>query len=219
MFGVGSPENTTVPRLTAHRIVLVVGAVAIALHAFVVLERRHEISYDGVELFILAATVWGIRRHRPSPARPWWLLAFGLGLLVVGDVIFNALTRIHGEEVFPSAADALYLASYAVLSWGLIAVLHARRHQRDRTALLDAGLVTVVAAVGTWVYLVDPTAYGGVPLLEAVISAAYPVATSSSSRSWPASSCRPAGGPRPSACSPSASASCSWPTSPTPAWP
>ena len=157
------------------RIVLAVGLLGIALHALVVPERWQEISYDGVELFILAAMVWGIRRHRPDPARPWWLLAGGLGLLVVGDVIYNALTRINGYEVFPSAADAFYVASYVVLSCGVIAVLHVRRHQRDRTALIDAGLVTVVAAVGTWVYLVDPTAYGDVGVLEGLISAAYPV--------------------------------------------
>ena len=158
-----------------HRVVLAVGLLAIAAHAFVVPERWYEASYDGVELFVLVATIWGIRRHRPQPARPWWLLASGLGLLVVGDVIYNALTRMNGHEVYPSVADALYVASYGVLSAGVIAVLRARRHQRDRTALIDACLVTLVAAAATWVYLVDPTAYSGVRLVEQLVSAAYPV--------------------------------------------
>ena len=93
------------------------GLAAIAAHAFFVPERWYEASHDSVELFILAAMVWAVRHHRPSPTRPWWLLTGGLGLLVVGEVIFNALTRIHGEEVFPSIADGLYLASCVVLSW------------------------------------------------------------------------------------------------------
>ncbi|HET9443080.1 MAG TPA: PAS domain S-box protein, partial [Acidimicrobiales bacterium] len=118
---------------------------------------------------------WAVRHHRPRPARPWWLLTAGLGLLAMGDVVFNALTRLNGHEVFPSPADGFYLASYVVLSWGVASMLRARRRGRDRTALHDATLVTVVATVVTWVYLVDPSAYGGVPLVEAVISAAYPV--------------------------------------------
>jgi hypothetical protein len=151
-----------------------IGAVGIALHALAVPEAWKEWSYDGVELFMLAAMVWAVRHHRPRPARPWWLLTGGLALLVVGDVIYNALTRINGHEVFPSAADAMYVASYGVLSLGLIAVVRTRRRS-DPTALLDAALVTVVAAAATWAYLVDPSSYGDVPLVEALFSAAYPI--------------------------------------------
>jgi PAS domain S-box-containing protein len=157
-----------------HVLVLAIGAGAILTHQLLP-DRWHEVSYDGIEIFVLLAMVWGIRHHRPRPPRPWWMLATGVGLLVVGDVIYNALTRIHGEEVFPSVADALYLASYLALSFGVMDVLRCRRRQRNQTALVDALLVTVASAGVTWVYLVAPSDYVGVPLLTGLVSAAYPV--------------------------------------------
>lgn len=157
-----------------HLLVLAIGAGAILTHQLLP-TRWHEISYDGIEIFVLLAMLWGIRRHRPHTARPWWLLATGVGLLVVGDVIYNALTRINGGEVFPSVADALYIASYLALSCGVMDVLRRRRRQRDPTALVDALLVTVASAGITWVYLIAPSDYVGVPLLTGLVSAAYPV--------------------------------------------
>jgi PAS domain S-box-containing protein len=154
--------------------VLAIGGGAILAHQLLP-DRWHEISYDGIEIFVLLAMLWGIRHHRPQPARAWWLLAAGVGLLVVGDVIYNALTRINGEEVFPSVADALYIASYLALSLGVMDVLRCRRRQRDRTALVDALLVTVASAGITWVYLIAPSDYVGVPVLSGLVSAAYPV--------------------------------------------
>ena len=155
--------------------VLLIGVLGIAARSIPVPTVWSLLSYDAIEVFILAAMVWGIRRHRPAPAGPWWLLATGLGLLVVGDVIYNALTLVTGSEVFPSVADAFYVASYAVLCLGVLAVLRRRRHEVDRTALVDALLVIVVATAATWVYLIDPAAYGRAPLLEGLVLAAYPV--------------------------------------------
>jgi PAS domain S-box-containing protein len=166
------PRHTV--HLRPHQLVLAVGAGAILTHQLLP-QRLQEFSYDGIEILVLLAMLWGIRRHRPQPSRPWWLLATGVGLLVVGDVIYNALTRINGEEVFPSVADALYIASYLTLSWGVMEVLRSRRRRRDGTALVDAVLVTVASAGITWVYLIAPSDYVGVPVLTALVSAAYPV--------------------------------------------
>ena len=161
-------------RDSPHLLVLAIGAGAIVTHQLLP-DRWHEISYDGIEIFVLLAMLWGVRRHRPRPARPWWLLTAGVGMLVVGDVIYNALTRIHGEEVFPSIADALYIASYLTLAWGILDVLRSRRRLSDGIAVVDALLVTVASAAVTWVYLVAPSDYVGVPLLTGLVSAAYPV--------------------------------------------
>jgi PAS domain S-box-containing protein len=161
-------------RLELHLVVLAAGAGAIVLHQLL-RERWHEVAYDGVGVIILLSMLWGIWRNRPRPARPWLLLAAGVGLLMMGDGIYNALARINGEEVLPSIADAVYIASNAVLSWGVVDVLRLRRHRRDRTAVLDALLVTVAGAGITWVYLIVPSDYAGAPVLAAVVSAAYPV--------------------------------------------
>jgi PAS domain S-box-containing protein len=161
-------------RRSPHVVILAIGLAAMGLHQ-VLPGRWHEVSYDAIEIYILLAMIWSIRRHRPPQAAPWWLLTVGVGLLVVGDVIYNALTRLTGAEVFPSVADALYLASYVVLSCGVISVLRRRRHRSDRTAMIDALLVSVASAAITWVYLIAPSDYIGVPLLNAVVSAAYPV--------------------------------------------
>jgi len=173
----GRPADGARPRRafrSPHLVVLAAGAGAIVTHQLLP-ERWHEISYDGIEIFALLAMVWGIRRHRPHPARPWWLLAAGVGLLVAGDVIYNALTRINGEEAFPSVADAFYIASYFTLSCGMLDVLRTRRRLGDGTAVIDALLVTVVSAAITWVYLVARTDYVGIPVLTGLVSASYPV--------------------------------------------
>ncbi|MGH9277921.1 MAG: sensor histidine kinase [Acidimicrobiales bacterium] len=159
-----------------YRVALVLGGLGILAHYLLIPQDWRFVSYDVVEVCIGVSMVGGILHFRPRPARPWWLLATGLGLLIAGDLVFNALTEITGSEVFPSVADALYLASYVALSLGVTDILRSRRHKRDRTALLDALLVTVAAGALTWVYLVDLDMYGDVSLLESLISAAYPVA-------------------------------------------
>ncbi len=170
----GPPGSRPRRRPPPHLRILAVGSGAIAVHQLLP-ARWHELSYAGIEAYILLAMVWAVRRQRPQPARPWRLLTTGLALLVLGDITYNMLA-LAGAEPFPSVADVAYLASYVVLSWGVISVLHLRRHHGDRTAIVDAMLVTVASAAITWVFLVAPGDYVGVPLLDSLVSAAYPVA-------------------------------------------
>jgi hypothetical protein len=63
-------------RRRPHMVVLALGGAGIVVHQLLP-ARWHELSYDSIEIYILLAMIWGIRRHRPRPGRPWWLLTAG----------------------------------------------------------------------------------------------------------------------------------------------
>ena len=45
--------------------------------------------YVLIGLSMLVAILVGIRRNRPNPALPWYVIAFGLSLFVTGDVVYR----------------------------------------------------------------------------------------------------------------------------------
>lgn len=101
---------------------------------------------------MLAAILVGIRRNRPNPALPWYVIAFGLSLFVAGDVVFFEVYKIFlgVPAPYPSIADVCYLSSYVVTAVGLTLLIR-RGGRRDRSGLIDASIVA--AAFGdmyTW---------------------------------------------------------------------
>jgi hypothetical protein len=87
----------------------------------------------------LGSRVWlvyllvGVRRYRPKPVLPWYVVAFGLMLFVTADVIYyNVYGNVLGMQApFPSVADIFYTSSYLVVAVGL--AIMARRSRGDAT--------------------------------------------------------------------------------------
>ena len=118
-----------------------------------------------------AAIVVGIVVHRPARALPWWLLAAAVSLYGVGDVIQHFLTG-----VFPSLADAFYLAAYPVSVVALVLLVRCRSGGRDQGSLLDALSLAVVSALLLWIFLIDPFVRADEDgVLQRATSIAYPV--------------------------------------------
>jgi len=138
---------------------------------------RELIVYSLVECAAIAAVVVGVRRYRPSAPQAWLLLAGGLTSFLIGDVIW----RVNGlldRDPFPSGGDFFYLAAYPLIAGGLgVAVMRRRPLGVDRRAWIDAALVTVIAGLLAWVYLIRPVlddhALSG---FESLVTVAYPVA-------------------------------------------
>ena len=106
----------------------------------------------------VVAIVVGIRMHRPRARAAWWLFAAGQFLYFGGDVYTYGYRKVFNADVpFPSVGDALYLTVYPVLFAGLYVLIKRRSPRRDRTALIDALILSIGVGLLSWVFLIAPT--------------------------------------------------------------
>ena len=135
-------------------------------------------------VYLLAGTAWAFRcRDRleaGNPARPaWFLLSLGLLSTFVGQLSLAPLQVVRNETPFPSVADIYYLLSYPFLIAAFLVFLNAYREAgfpigsvAERAGILDGvGVVAAIVAVP----ILRPVAATGGPLLERILTVAYPV--------------------------------------------
>jgi signal transduction histidine kinase len=159
---------------------LVVALALVAVYALTPSEPvwiRDLVVYPLAEACAIAATVVGVRRFRPAAPSAWLLIATALVAFMVGDVIWGVY-GVLDRDPFPSVADAFYLGAYPFLVAGLaIAVARRRPVGVDLRALLDAGLLTVIAGLLAWVFIIQPVlADPDVPQFDSIVLIAYPLA-------------------------------------------
>jgi diguanylate cyclase (GGDEF)-like protein/PAS domain S-box-containing protein len=132
---------------------------------------------NGLGLLGVLAIVAGIRMHSPGARAAWWLFAAGQFLFFSGDLYTYSYPKLTGVDVeFPSIGDALYLAVYPVLMAGLIVLIRRRNPRRDRTALIDALILTIGVGLLSWVFLIAPNFHlADLSGWEKSIAAAYPL--------------------------------------------
>src|SRR4051812_48991659 len=125
---------------------------------------------------VVAITV-GIRMHKPRARAAWWLFAAGQFLFFSGDLYTYSYPKLLGADVgFPSIGDALYLAVYPVLMAGLFILIKRRNPRPDRTALIDALILTIGIGLLSWVFLIAPNIHlTGLSVLANAVSVAYPL--------------------------------------------
>jgi diguanylate cyclase (GGDEF)-like protein len=112
--------------------------------------------YDATGFAAACAILFGLHRYRPARPGPWVLIALGILLWVVGDVLYAVYGLSGGEVPFPSYADLLYISGYVVIV-GAIAMVLRRRGAKDSIAWLDAGIVSLVGVMLTWEWMLEPT--------------------------------------------------------------
>jgi diguanylate cyclase (GGDEF)-like protein/PAS domain S-box-containing protein len=132
---------------------------------------------NGLGLSGVVAIVVGIRMHRPAAAAAWWLFAAGQLLFFSGDLYTYSYPKLFGADVgFPSVGDALYLAVYPALMAGLFLLVRRRNPRKDRSALIDALILTIGVGLLSWVFLIAPNAHlSGLSWLAKGVSVAYPL--------------------------------------------
>ena len=125
----------------------------------------------------VVAIVVGIRMHKPRARAAWWLFAAGQFLFFSGDLYTYSYPKLLGADVgFPSIGDALYLLVYPVLMAGLFILIKRRNPRPDRTALIDALILTIGIGLLSWVFLIAPNIHlTGLTLLANAVSVAYPL--------------------------------------------
>lgn len=162
--------------MRAHAWSILIGAGLILTVAYFRLgQREQDAFYQLPETLATIAVLLGIRMHRPANARPWYLLAFGMGLTVTGDWTWFVLDRFYGVDPFPSIADGFYLAGMATVAIAVWGMLRGRIPGGDRAGLLDALIVTAGVGLITWTFLMEPIAADASQSpLELAVALAYP---------------------------------------------
>ncbi|MET0324431.1 MAG: EAL domain-containing protein, partial [Ilumatobacteraceae bacterium] len=136
----------------------------------------HAALYLALAATCVGTVIAGAILHRSGGALPWQLFAIALTLFFVGDLFFYYYDVIKGQaRPFPSLADGLYLSSYPFMIAGT-AVLIRRRGRAGPGTLIDASMIAIGVGVLFWVFVIEPVAStGGQPMLDRLISTAYPV--------------------------------------------
>lgn len=123
-------------------------------------------------LLLAWVSVVRARLRRPWP---WRLLVAGFTAWFVGDCSWALEALLLGRERSPAWADAFYLVGYASLLAGVLALVRTRSGARDPAAVLDATIVTVGAAVPTWVFVIAPLGDTHLGPLGTVVTALIPM--------------------------------------------
>lgn len=163
--------NVRLPRPSAWSVYIVVGALLSAAY--------FSLGYNSVVWIAIAASsaiaIW-IGAARVERRLPWVLLAIGQTSYLVAEIVWVAYD-FSGDVPFPSAADVFYIVVYPCAAAGLYILVRDRSPGRDRPALIDAAVITVVGGLLAWIYLMEPYARDpALTMLEVVVSVAYPIA-------------------------------------------
>ncbi len=124
----------------------------------------------------LAATVAGVRMHRPSRPLPWYLFSTALLLSILAGATFVFYEAALGiKSPFPSMADVFFLAGYPCVAVALL-LLQSRRLVRDRASIIDPIVVAVGVGMLSWVFLMKPYLTDtSLTIPEQLFSIAYPL--------------------------------------------
>ena len=146
--------------------------------AYVSLPRDTAYYDRWYQLFPIAAvvaTLVGVSINKPRARAPWYLVALS-GLCGVGaDAVYATQLERDGTVPFPSSADFLELASYAVLAAALLLMIRRQAPGRDWPSLVDAGIVTVGVGIVGWTFLVQPRLMSETSALDTAAALAFPV--------------------------------------------
>ena len=153
------------------------GLCAGVLHFSILSDDARSVVYLALAVSGPIAMVVGVRRNRPESAAAWYVLAAGVTVFLLGDVVFYFYKLVrHVDRPFPSIADAFFLASYPLLIAGLLFLIRRRNPGGDRTSLIDACMIATGMGLLTEVYLIAPSLAGtSTPWLERAISVGYPL--------------------------------------------
>jgi signal transduction histidine kinase len=140
--------------------------------AFYLLPDQRALVWVALHFGAAAAVVLGVIRHRPNVRLPWFLMAAGITLFGVGDLITEGFV-----SPLQPVADACYLSTYVLFTVALLRLVRARRQGRDVAALLDALVFTTGLALLSWQFLMLPYVQDeALSLDEKLFSLVFPLA-------------------------------------------
>ena len=135
-----------------------------------------EAVYPAIGLLCAVVALVGLARNVTGRRTGWQLVLAGFGGWVLGDVVFFVEQRAFALEAYPAPSDAIYLASYGLLAYGLVVLVRRRGERGDLAAMLDGAILAAGVAVVVGVFLIPPIATDStLTLLGKLTSSAYPI--------------------------------------------
>ena len=156
--------------------IVLLGATPLLIAAYLLLPAdgsARTVAYPAFGLIATVAILVGIRTRQPIRPGAWRLVAVAFALLSLGDLGYTVLA-IGGEVGYPSLADLAYLAGYAALISGVIGLLRGRVAGGDRSAIIDATILSLGAGSLFWIAILRPSLAESVNYLAAFVSLSYP---------------------------------------------
>jgi hypothetical protein len=130
-----------------------------------------------IGLSAAAAVAAGLRRYRPVPAWPWWLLFAAMTVSCIADLVITYVVDVEGTpHPLVSIADPVYLTGYPLLVVGVIGLAWAGGMARHRALPLDTAILAFGLGLLAWVFLISPHLFD--PALSPsvrLVSVAYPI--------------------------------------------
>ena len=124
----------------------------------------------------VAAIFIGIRRNRPPRPFAWYLVLLNQAIYATGDVTFYIRNDLLKITQYPSMSDVFYLLHYPILIVAVVIFIRRRSPGGDRSALIDAGVLAVTAAMLSSIFVIAPSINApGQDTLARATSAAYPI--------------------------------------------
>jgi len=154
---------------------LATGAVMVAYYGVPIGLNGQSVVYQVTGMGSAIALAAGAKRRPRGNRRGWLLLCLGVLLFSTGDAIWDLYYGwyLDWATPYPSPADALYLAGYALVIVGVLLVIPSRRIPFGD--LLDVGVLTASAAGVMWFFWIAPQAHAtGMGTEARIVSAGYP---------------------------------------------
>ena len=144
---------------------------------FLLPEIAQNILYIFVAASAMVVTLVGARWQPAGRKLPLYLLAVGLLMAVVGEVIYMIYEDVLlVEDPFPSLADVFFIANYPFFAAALVLLIRRRTPGRDWGGITDAAIITTGVGVLSWIFLMKPYADDlTLPLGERLLSISYPL--------------------------------------------
>jgi diguanylate cyclase (GGDEF)-like protein len=111
----------------------------------------------------------GVRRHRPSNARPWHVAAVGIGLFAAGSVFDAAAWGHEPGSVVLLAVSVVFVVAYLCIGAASALFVRALLPDGDREGIIDGAIVMTAAAIVLWGAVFDLTSAPPAPSLAAQV--------------------------------------------------
>ncbi len=163
---VRAPPRTQAAWSSLGFVVLVGGLLAIY---FFLEAGAQSVVYDSVAVGAAGAMFVGLITRKAEPRFAWTLLAAGMLLMAVGDIVFGT------SQPVPSVADMLYVSAYVALTLGFVGLVRSEFPSRRGSSRLDVVVVVAGVALLGILMLIVPAAHpDGAGLAAQAVSLGYP---------------------------------------------
>ncbi len=132
------------------------------------MSRAWQVAAVLASLAAAAGVSAGIVLRRPPNRRAWWLLAAGLAVLALGDLLALAGSSPADGTDGAGPPDAAYLTAYLLVVVALFGLRPRGDRAGDRAALVDAAGIATSLTLLAWVFLIGSATGTGSTLDHAV---------------------------------------------------